>query len=103
MTVWGGDMTNVDDARGARGGPEGRKGRTAPVAPGGRGGAGSPGGPGEDGGRVGAGRREDPATSLVTLPRAGRWLAALAAALVVACVAVVSAGTARADTIDGAI
>jgi uncharacterized surface anchored protein len=49
------------------------------------------------------GRRVGPSVRLVHLPGAGRWLAALAACLVVACTAMVSAGTARADTIDGAI
>ena len=56
---------------------------------------------GEDSGPEVAGRQE--ATTLISLPAAGRWLAALAACLVVACVGLLGAGTARADVIAGAI
>lgn len=47
--------------------------------------------------------RHAPGATLIRLPGARRGLGALAAVLVVACAALLGAGTARADTIDGAI
>ena len=87
-------MTKFDEVSG---GPEGRGGD------GGHGEDRKDGGRGRVGGPVLDGRRVGPSVRLVHLPGAGRWLAALAACLVVVCTAMVSAGTARADTIDGAI